>query len=234
MLKKIKERLVVMFLAIAMTLISIAPGIQSVYASSESENNLKLESDILSESELSDYKGIDLLDENVNLRNLSNKENELFNILIEDALRKNGIYTNKEYYKGLIIDLLEGNESIENTTNYYEVTTMASNHGLVSVKVFGTALDFAISAGIVSLGYGGIRALISHLGKKQAERLVRSVVIDKVRSVLFKYGFSSAASWITNGAVEIIISGILEPGAAIARWVDSRDKISNNGYIELW
>lgn len=57
MLKKIKERLVVMFLAIAMTLISIAPGIQSVYASSESENNLKLESDILSESELSDYKG---------------------------------------------------------------------------------------------------------------------------------------------------------------------------------
>lgn len=102
------------------------------------------------------------------------------------------------------------------------------------VKVFGAALDFAISAGIVALGYGGIRTLISHLGKKQAERLVRSVVIDKVRSALFKYGFSSAASWITDGAVGIIISGILEPGAAIARWVDSRDKISNNGYIELW
>ena len=38
MLKKIKERLVVMFLATDMTLISIAPGIQSVYASSKSEN----------------------------------------------------------------------------------------------------------------------------------------------------------------------------------------------------
>lgn len=40
MLKKIKERLVVIFLAIAITLISIALGIQSVYASSKSENSI--------------------------------------------------------------------------------------------------------------------------------------------------------------------------------------------------
>ena len=40
MLKKIKERLVVMFLAIAMILMSIAQGKQSVYASSKSENSI--------------------------------------------------------------------------------------------------------------------------------------------------------------------------------------------------
>lgn len=40
-LKDIKKRIVVMFLAIAMTLMSIAPWIQSVYASSDNRSNLQ-------------------------------------------------------------------------------------------------------------------------------------------------------------------------------------------------
>ena len=68
----------------------------------------------------------------------------------------------------------------------------------------------------------------------QAKKLVRSVIIDKIRSVLFRFGFSQAASSITDGAVSIIISEVLELGASIARWIDSWDHIKNNGYIELW
>ena len=40
-LKDIKKRIVVMFLAIAMTFMAIAPGIQSVYASSDNRVNLQ-------------------------------------------------------------------------------------------------------------------------------------------------------------------------------------------------
>lgn len=37
-----------------------------------------------------------------------------------------------------------------------------------------------------------------------------------------------------NSIISHVVRNILDPSSTVARWMDSRDKIRNNGWVEWW
>ncbi|WP_163647252.1 hypothetical protein [Lactococcus lactis] len=53
-----------------------------------------------------------------------------------------------------------------------------------------------------------------------------------MRDELLKLGYKKGAA--IGGVVGKIVNNFLDPGTAVAKYIDSQDKIRNNGWIELW
>lgn len=208
---------------LSITTIGVFAPITPAFAETNQQTVQESPEDLLSPEEVNKYEGVDLLSTDFNIEQLSPTEREAFDLLVERSYHSGNIDISMEEYRQELINLFSGNSS-----------SAFRSRGLVSTGVLGGALNVAISSALLAAGYGGIRAALSAMGKYQAEQLVRSVVIDKVRGVLFRYGFSKAAQWVTDAGVGIIIGSALDPGGAVARWIDSKDKKPNNGYIELW
>ena len=216
---------------------SVVHPISVSYASSTNQHIAETDiyNDVLNDRELAKYEGIDLYKGKDTISANTLEEKELYNTLINRALESNGLESNPEnisYIKSILEDTKNYNQD-----DFYEVgvttySARSKQHGLISTAALGSALDVAISAALTGLGGASVRALISSLGEAQAKRLVRSVVMDKVRNVLFRFGFSTAATKF-SGAIFNFLMGVTNPGGAIANYIDRNDLIPSNGYIEL-
>ena len=58
--------------------------------------------------------------------------------------------------------------------------------------------------------------------------------MNKLKDELEKLGLKYAASVFAGEAASKIVGAIVDPGKAFANWLDSIDKIPNNGYLEAW
>jgi hypothetical protein len=105
---------------------------------------------------------------------------------------------------------------------------MAASHGLVSTKLLASTINiglaFAVGGGIGA----GLKALVLKLGAKKAAQTIST----KVVATLFAFGIKKISGIDT--VISSIVKNILDPGTTIAKWIDSKDKIKNNGYIEGW
>ncbi|MFK5291498.1 MULTISPECIES: hypothetical protein [Lactobacillales] len=78
------------------------------------------------------------------------------------------------------------------------------------------------------VGGAAVKTLVKKYGAKRAEQILSRVLRDK----LLKLGYKKGAA--IGGVVGKIVNNFLDPGTAVAKYIDSQDKIRNNGWIELW
>lgn len=104
---------------------------------------------------------------------------------------------------------------------------LAAKHGAISTSFLGTVLDVAIG---MALG-GGLGAALT-LARRKGVKYVKKRLMSHLKGTLANIGLKRASKFILAG-LEIAL-GHYSPGKYLARWVDRRDKIRNNGWIELW
>lgn len=126
----------------------------------------------------------------------------------------------------IVADINENHETIFDKVDAEKV--LAASHGWISVRVAGDTINLALS-----MTYGGVarnvgRALVKKYGLTQAKNLLSRTLRNKLISM----GVSNA-SGVASVASDLV-TAIFDPGLRLAKWVDSRDKIRNNGYWELW
>lgn len=105
---------------------------------------------------------------------------------------------------------------------------LAASHGTVSVKMLASILNVAVNLACGGVGGAAVKTLVKKYGAKRAEQTLSRVLKDK----LLKLGYKKGAA--IGGVVGKIVNNFLDPGTTVAKYIDSKDKIKNNGWIELW
>lgn len=169
-----------------------------------------------------------IIEENVNNLNLPTQEdvNDFVDMTISVYDSNSDNYQDISSANDQLIDELDENhDSISDSLSGEKI--LAAGHGSVSVSFLGSVLDAAIGA-VVGGGAGAALALV----RRKGVAYVRNLVYSRVKASLVNVGLGRANVVIMAG-LEIAL-GYYSPGNALARWTDSRDKIRNNGWIELW
>lgn len=182
-----------------------------------------------------EYVGIDLFTTGFCRENMTPEEEEYFDYLLTESVERN--YTqnssqDQESFKKDIEQLLRYNAS---TSSNISIMSDAPWWHLNTVEKIGAVLDVVISAALGGLGVASIRALIKQVGEAQAKKLVKSVVIDKIKSTLIRWGMTGGANAVEKYGLAVLFAAIdMSPGLAIAKLIDSIDAHKNNGYIDFW
>ncbi|MDG6111204.1 hypothetical protein NF715_05210 [Lactococcus formosensis] len=154
----------------------------------------------------------------------------------------------REAYKKALIDLYNPNSSVyqdlqgatdqlieEINENYQSVLdkvtperVLAAKHGTISVKVLAGAINVGLVAVTGGAAGAGVKALVLKVGVKKAA----NTISKKIIATLFTFGIKKVSGIDT--VISSIVKNILDPGTTMAKWLDSRDKIKNNGWLEWW
>lgn len=154
----------------------------------------------------------------------------------------------REAYKKALIDLYNPNSSVyqdlqgatdqlieEINENYQSVLdkvtperVLAAKHGTISVKVLAGAINVGLVAVTGGAAGAGVKALVLKVGVKKAA----NTISKKIVATLFTFGIKKVSGIDT--VISSIVKNILDPGTTMAKWLDSRDKIKNNGWLEWW
>lgn len=191
-----------------------------------------------------EFYGVDLFSTNFDVNQMTDTEKEFFNFLLEkEADRYLSDYDSSESKEQVMDDIqsiiTEGLNSPINSTNSNTAITMyaAPWWHLNTVGKVGSAINILISAALATVGggiaSGGIRALIAKVGEREAKKIVKNVVVNKVKNTLIAWGMSGMANKISNSLLTSLM-WLADPGTAIAEWLDKYDAKPNNGYIEAW
>lgn len=185
----------------------------------------------------SKFDGVDLFRSNFNENNMTALEKEYFEFLIQKEANNYLIHNNtNETLEEISNDL---KQIISQGTNLEKNTILrtAPWWHLNTVGKVGSAINLVISAALTSIGgnivSGGIRALIAKVGKAQAKKIVKNVVVSRVKNTLIAWGMSKYASKVANALLNLIMWAA-DPGASIAKLIDKYDAKPRNGYIEAW
>ncbi|QSZ27671.1 hypothetical protein ACETAC_01845 [Aceticella autotrophica] len=88
--------------------------------------------------------------------------------------------------------------------------------------------------------YGGgsaeacIRTLIAKYGYNEARSIIEQRVVSKIVNTLIRWGMKpSLVRSLTGGLTWTILQSVIDPGGAIAKYIDSRDAAPNNGWIDV-
>ena len=254
---KMKYKILSLFLISVLSFEVIAPSF-----SSQTNYGYKYLSDVSSTMVKADEQVSDVfvpkslqkvaLDPNqeINVQNMNAQELKSFKELVQQEAEKVNLPTaeDTEAYKQTLLDLYDSNSSvyqdIESATkqvikeindNHENVLdkingekVLAAKHGTISVKILASTLNLAVNAACGGVGAFAVKSLVKNYGAKQAERILSRVLRDK----LLKLGYKKGAA--IGGIVGKIVNKFLDPGTAVAKYIDSTDKIKNNGWIELW
>ncbi|HFI0796420.1 TPA: hypothetical protein ACGO8I_001747 [Streptococcus suis] len=135
------------------------------------------------------------------------------------------------------LDLVATTEKIidgidENHENLFDYISgeevLAANHGVISNSVLASAINVGISLAIGGGIGAGIKALIMKHGAQYATNLIAR----KVVATLMSFGIRQVTG--INSIISHVVKNVLDPGSFIASWLDARDKIKNNGWVEWW
>jgi hypothetical protein len=93
--------------------------------------------------------------------------------------------------------------------------------------VAAAAINVAIDAVLISAGVGSAVALAKKVGMKEAKKLFTRTLKSKLKA----WGLGTLAVTLPT-AIDFIFN-LLDPGTAIAEFLDSKDSYPDNGYIDL-
>ncbi len=183
------------------------------------------------------YSGVDLVSKNFERNEMTTKEEEAYDALLEIMYEENKSvataegYT-KEEYINLADEILSENIKIEDIQSN-GFTFYSTSHGSISTKMLGGILNGVISATLLLTGVGSVVELIKKMGKEAAkdwvEKHVKKAVVNKLTTIGLG-AFGIFAGSIIKG----IIDAYIDPGQWLAERIDGNDRILNNGYIEAW
>lgn len=209
-------------------ILSIIP--KRAFASDNSVNSLK-------QDFINKYTGVDLISKNFERDRMTPKEEEAYNALLEIIYEENKFvatdegYT-KEEYINLVDEVLSENITIENIQSN-GITFYSGAHGTISTKMLGGILNGVITATLLVAGVGTVSELIKKMGKEAAKEWVKKHVKKAVVNKLAAMGLGAFGIYAGN-IIKGIVDAYLDSGQWLAERIDGRDKIPNNGYIELW
>lgn len=185
-----------------------------------------------------------------NVQEMSASEFEEFKNIVFEEARKVGLPSEadvEDYAQGIIdlynptssvyADLEAATEQIsdaidENHENLFDKITgekvLAAAHGAISNSVLASAINVGISLAVGGAVGAGIKAIVMRHGAQYATNLLAR----KVTSTLITFGIRQVTG--INSIISHVVRNILDPGSTVARWMDSRDKIRNNGWVEWW
>ncbi|AWJ95573.1 hypothetical protein GRR92_14380 [Lactococcus lactis subsp. lactis] len=186
----------------------------------------------------------------IDIQNMNTQELKSFEQIVQEEAEKAELPTTEdtEVYKQTLLDLYDSNSAIyqdvssateqvieeinENHDSLLDKITgekvIAASHGTVSVKMLASTLNVAVNLACGGVGGAAVKTLVKKYGAKRAEQILSRVLRDK----LLKLGYKKGAA--IGGVVGKIVNNFLDPGTAVAKYIDSQDKIRNNGWIELW
>lgn len=126
----------------------------------------------------------------------------------------------------LIEEINENHQSVLDKVTPERV--LAAKHGTISVKVLAGAINVGLVAVTGGAAGAGVKALVLKVAAKKAA----NTISKKVVATLFTFGIKKVSGIDT--VISSIVKNILDPGTTVAKWLDSRDKIKNNGWLEWW
>jgi len=175
------------------------------------------------------YKGVSLFETDFNKKNMTSLQLELYNKILDlqyDIACQSGDTggMSRERYKLFLSNSMQG---------FIVQYRNGGGHGLISVDFLGTVLDTTINIGLIVSGFGSVSTMVKALGKEGAKKFVKKELIPLVIKETEKLGIKGAKDYLKDEIVGVIVTSLLSPGKKIAEILDSRDKIPNNGYIEL-
>ena len=194
-------------------------------------------------------KLIDNPEEIINTEQMTPEELKNFEEAAQQEAEKADLPTqeDREAYKKTLMDLYDPNSSVyqdlqgatdrlieeinENHQSVLDKVTservLAAKHGTISVKVLAGAINVGLVAVTGGAAGAGVKALVLKVGaKKQQIQLVKSCCY----SFYFRYQKVSGIDTVISSIVKIY----LIHGTTMAKCLDSRDKIKNNGWLEWW
>lgn len=192
---------------------------------------------VLKEDFIYKYSGVDLVSKNFNRNRMTTKEEEAYDALLEIMYEENKSvataegYT-KEEYVNLADGILSENETIEDIPSN-GFTFYSASHGTISTKMLGGILNGVITATLLVIGVGSVAELIKQMGKEAAKEWVEKHVKKSVVNKLTAIGLGAFGTYAGN-IIKGIVDAYVDPGQWLAEKIDGIDKISSNGYIELW
>ena len=208
-----------------------------------SQNDKEINADLLQAFENDNLETIDL-------KNMTKNQIDSFTKYIEKEVESIDLPTeeDEESYKQVMLDFFNSDSEIYG--NIEEATTeliseidsnhsspfdnlsgeevLAAKRGWVSVTLLGSVVNTTINLVLIGSGVGSIWALV----KKKGIRWVRDKFQSRLKARLVKW-FGAAIGVYYTFAWDLVMT-VADPGTRWARYIDSRDKIRNNGYIELW
>lgn len=195
-------------------------------------------------------KLIDNPEEIINTQQMTPEELKNFEEAAQQEAEKADLPTqeDREAYKKTLMDLYDPNSSVyqdlqgatdrlieeinENHQSVLDKVTsehvLAAKHGTISVKVLAGAINVGLVAVTGGAAGAGVKALVLKVGAKKAA----NTISKKVVATLFTFGIKKVSGIDT--VISSIVKNILDPGTTVAKWLDSRDKIKNNGWLEWW
>ncbi|HJG23343.1 hypothetical protein F6X86_07055 [Enterococcus durans] len=106
------------------------------------------------------------------------------------------------------------------------ISLTRSGHGWISVPFAASAFNLAINLVTGGVASAGVKALIKKYGTQKALDLLKRKIIGAVAV----WGVKQITG--INTIIKVVATA-LDPGTAIAKAIDARDKIPNNGYLEF-
>lgn len=183
--------------------------------------------DKMSSEELKDFEEFALQEaEKANLP--TQEDTDAYKQALIDVYNPNSsIYHNLQgATEQLIEDINDNHESILDKITAEKV--LAANHGTISVKFLASTINIGLVAATGGAAGAGVKALVLKVGAKKAA----NTISKKVVATLFTFGIKKVSGIDT--VISSIVKNILDPGTTVARWLDSKDKIKNNGWLEWW
>lgn len=161
------------------------------------------------------------------------EETEVFEEALTDFFDENS-----DTYNDLDNGQVELEKAIEDETQvsltkqaFDEILGVKEAQAAITVKVgvkfagavFNTAIGFAVGGGV-----GAIQAYIIHKGKEEARKLFTRTVTSRLKA----WGAKKLA--ISVGICVTVALNYMDIGTQIAKQLDKRDKIPNNGWINIY
>ncbi|SNX52609.1 hypothetical protein [Thermoanaerobacterium sp. RBIITD] len=190
-----------------------------------------------------------ILNKNFDVSKMTVAERKYYDSVVQAALIKSGgksfnTTENIKIVEDILADKDNQNEpertisGYVTTSGYSMATSGSSIHHIISVGTAGAIFNAVIW--VVLSFYGGgsveacIRTLIAKYGYNEARSIIEQQVVSKIVNTLIRWGMEkSLVLSLTYNITTTIIQAAIDPGDAIANYIDSRDAAPNNGWIDV-
>lgn len=106
-------------------------------------------------------------------------------------------------------------------------TVLAASHGWISVSLLASVVNTTINLVLIGAGVGSVWVFI----KKKGVNYVRNYFKSRVKARIV--AFAGAVIGVYATYIWDFMMTVLDPGMRLAKYIDSKDKKRNNGWIEL-
>lgn len=139
-------------------------------------------------------------------------------------------------FRKTLVTLLEENKLVvDNPNSYYTDQIIMPKGGSwvpdvhISNRIVGAAIEVVVTGAIAGFGVASVKALVKKVGKRET----RKIFTRTIKSKLIAWGAETLITYhIIDSAADFIFE-YMDWGSKIADYLDSKDDVPNNGYLDV-